>query len=296
MRTNILQQGGVYIFRVAACVAGVAACNPGISLAGQIGFPCVGEINTDRINLRAGRSLNYEILARLDRDTRVTVCGRVSGWYRVMPLRDVPFWVSSRYISGGSVLTGRLNVRAKPSASSTVVCQLSRGERVEEIEKRGEWTSIRPPRGTYLWVSSELIDLLPDEKGSEKPEKLSSKEEDEEEKAVEVEEQPVASAPPMVEGAMIEGQPGAPATIRLEMARIPRAYEGRIVRSEESTISGADHSLVAGFLRTRVLCLLKSRAINLSYYEGDSVKVWGYEMGRSTSGIPVLDVRRIEVQ
>jgi len=296
MRTKTVRREGVCRIFIVACVASVMACGLGIARAGQISFPCVGEINTDRVNLRAGRSLNYEILARLDRGTRVTVCGLVSGWFRVMPPRDVPFWVSRSYISGGSVLTGRLNVRVRPSASSTVVCQLSRGERVEETEKRGEWLSIRPPREAYLWVSSELIDLLPDEKGTEKPAKLYSEEEDEEEEAVEVAEQPVASAPPRVEGAMIEGQPGAPATIRLEMARIPRACEGRIMRSEERAISGADHSLVAGFLRTRVLCLLKSRAINLSYYEGDSVKVWGYEMGRSPSGIPVLDVRRLEIQ
>ena len=292
MRTRIVRRRGGDFLRVAARVAGAVACGLGISFAGRISFPCVGEINTDRVNLRAGRSMNYEILARLDRGTRVTVCGLVSGWYRVVPPKDVPLWASSRYISGGSVLTGRLNVRAGPSAGSTVVCQLSRGERAEEIEKRGEWTSIRPPRGACLWVSSELIDLLPDEKGTEKPEELSA----EDEEAAEVEEQPVASAPARVEGAMIEGQPGAPTTIRLQVVRIPRAYEGRIVRSEEATISGADYRLVTGFLRTRVLCLLTSRAINLSYYEGDSVKVWGYEMRRLAAGIPVLDVRRLEVR
>jgi len=292
MRTKIVRRRGCDLLRVAAGVAGVVACGLGISFAGQISFPCVGEINTDRVNLRAGRSMNYEILARLNRGTRVTVCGLVSGWYRVVPPKDVPFWASSRYISGGSVLTGRLNVRAGPSASSTVVCQLSRGERVDEIEKRGEWDSIRPPRGAYLWVSSELIDLLPEEKGSEKPKELSA----EDEEAAEVEEQPVASAPARVEGAAIEGQPGIPATIRLQVVRIPRAYEGRIVRSEEVTISGAEHSLVTGFLRTRVLCLLTSRTINLSYYEGDRVKVWGYEMRRLPSGTPVLDVRRLEIQ
>lgn len=292
MRTGMILHGAGNFLRVAAGVAGIAACGLGVLSAGQISFPSVGEINTDRVNLRAGRSMNYEILSRLDRGARVTVCGLVSGWYRIVPPRDVPFWISSSYISGGSVLTGRLNVRAKPSTGSTVICQLSRGERVEEVEKGAEWTSIRPPRGAYLWVSSELIDLILGEKGTGKPVEMSAGDEEE----AEIGEEAVASAPARVEGAVIEGQPGAPATALLQVVRIPRAYEGRIARAGEASVPEADYSLVTGFLRARVLCLLTSRAINLSYYEGDRVKVWGYEMRRLPSGIPVIEVRRLEVQ
>lgn len=273
----------------------IAVCAAGIAHAGQIKFPCAGEINTDRVNLRAGRSLNYEIAARIDKGERVTVCGLDSGWFRVIPPRDVSLWVSSRHVSGGKVIPGRLNVRVKPSAGSTVICQLSRGEGVEEIETRGEWTSIKPPREAYLWASSELVDLLPDEKGAEKPEGLSV-EDGEDEEGVDVEETPVASGAARVEGPTVEGQPGAPPTIRLQMPKIPRAYEGKMVRCEEAGFSGADYSLVTGFFRKRVLCLLKSRSINLAYYEGDRVKVWGYEIGKSPAGIPVLDVRRLEVE
>jgi SH3-like domain-containing protein len=280
---------------IAACAAGVMGYGPGITNAGQIRFPCVGEINADRVNLRAGRSLNYEIVEKLDKGKRVTVCGFRSGWFRVIPPGGVSFWVSNRYVSGGRVIPGRLNVRARPSANSTVVCQLARGERVEEIETRGEWTSIEPPPEAYLWISSELVNLLPDERGAERPKRLSA-EDAEDEEDVETEETGVASAPARVAKTIVEGQPGAPPTIRLRMTKIPRVYEGKLARSERIAISGADHRLVTGFFRKRVLCLLKSRAINLSYYEGDRVKVWGYEMGRSPSGIPILDVRRLEVE
>lgn len=283
------------LFFIAACAAGIIECWSGIAHGERIKFPCAGEVNTDRVNLRAGRSLNYEIVARLDKGNRVTVCGFGSGWYRVMPPGDVSFWVSSRYISGGRVIPGRLNVRVKPSENSTVACQLSRGEGVKEIETRGEWTSIEPPRAACLWVSSELIDLLPDEKGTQKPESLSA-EEDEDEEDAEIEETPAASAPARVERAIIEGQPGAAHAACLQTAKIPRIYEGTMVRCGEVAVSGAVHGLVTGFFRKRVMCLLKSRAINLSYYEGDRVKVWGYEMGRSPDGMPVLDVRRLEVE
>lgn len=284
---------------IAACAVVLACGGSGIARGGQIKFPCVGETNTDRVNLRAGRSLNYEIVARLDRGERVAVCGLDSGWFRVIPPKDVSFWVSSRHISGGKVIPGRLNVRVRPSTNSTVICQLSRDEPVKEIDARDEWMSIKPPREAYLWVSSELIDLLPDEKGAEKPERLSVEGEGEdadEVEELEEEETPAASAVARVEVTAIEGRPGAPPAERLQAAKIPRAYEGTVVRCEEIAVSGAGHSLVTGFFQKRVLCLLKSGAINLSYYEGDRVKVWGYEIGRSPSGAPVLDVRRLEVE
>ncbi|MEJ2745187.1 MAG: SH3 domain-containing protein, partial [bacterium] len=154
MSTKPVRLDGIRLLFIAACVAGVMVCGPGIAHAGEVKFPCVGEVNTDRVNLRAGRSLNYEILAQLDKGKRVTVCGFRSGWFRIIPPEGVYFWVSNRYVSGGRVTPGRLNVRVKPSANSTVACQLSRGARVEAIETRGEWTSIKPPRDAYLWVSS----------------------------------------------------------------------------------------------------------------------------------------------
>jgi len=262
----------------------------GVAHAGQIKFPCVGEINADHVNLRAGRSLNYEIVAQVDKGERVTVCGFHSGWFRIIPPGNVSFWVSNRYISGGKVTPGRLNVRVQPSTNSTVVCQLERGAGVEEIEARGDWTSIEPPRDACLWVSSELVDLLPGEKGRQKPERLVAAGGD-----VTTEETPVASAPAQVANPIIEGQPAPPAG-GVKTTKIPRVYKGKIVRVEEVAVPGANHSLVTGFFRKRVLCLLKSRAINLSYYEGDRVKIWGYDIGRSSKGTPILDVRRLEVE
>ncbi|MCX6355378.1 MAG: SH3 domain-containing protein [Candidatus Aureabacteria bacterium] len=263
--------------------------------ARQITFPCTGEINTENANLRAGKSLNYETMAKLDQGTRVTVSGYVSGWYRIVPPKNVPFWVSRRFLSDGRVTAGRLNVRAKPVLTSTVVCQLQREESVEAMEERDEWTAIRAPRCASLWISSELVDLLPDERGVEKPpEKAVSEEEEERESPESVEgeeaaakEQPEATAPV----AMKAGAFGS--ALRVKMAT-SCAYEGTLMLCEEVVVPGVRYKLVKGFLISRTVCLVGSRSINLAYYSGDRVKVWGYEVSRLSTGVPVVDVRRLE--
>jgi len=304
--------GGIFMAALGLGVVWAGAA----SAAGEIRFPCVGEINTDRTNLRAGRSLNYEIMAKLNKGDRLTVCGYVKGWFRVMPPKGVPFWVSAHYISNGRVAIGRLNVRTRPATSSTVVCQLSRGDQIEEVERRDEWVAIKAPQGADLWVSSELVDLLPEEKGKEKP----AVQGEEEMPPPARGEQPVSTAETTVRGEESEEQPAATAAAAAPISGValpPRAgragaagqaegpgattgrpcvYEGKISRSDQITIAGTPFSLVQGFFRSRVVCLLKSQTINLSYYEGDKVKVWGYEISRAATGIPIVDVRKLEIQ
>lgn len=56
-----------------------------------------------------------------------------------------------------SITAGVLNVRVKPSSKSDTLLQLKRGDEVTVIEKGDEWTAIRPPEKSSLYVSSPLI-------------------------------------------------------------------------------------------------------------------------------------------
>ncbi len=150
--------------RRGACAGLLVAAVWGGPSSGALGpFPCDGEINTDSANLRAGPSLNYEVAHRLDRGAPVLVTGHRRGWYRVESPEEAIFYVSARYLSDGAVVCGRLNVRVEPSPSATVVCQLVRGEQVEEIERDGEWAAIKAPDCAELWVSAELITVCSEE-------------------------------------------------------------------------------------------------------------------------------------
>lgn len=55
------------------------------------------------------------------------------------------------------ITAGVLNVRVKPSAKSDTLIQLKRGDEVVVVEKGDEWTAIRPPAKSSLYISSPLI-------------------------------------------------------------------------------------------------------------------------------------------
>lgn len=70
--------------------------------------------------------------------------------------------------SAGVVLNERVNVRARPSLVSEVICQLNTGSRVQILDsirsenpqpgKPKEWYRIQVPAQATLWVSSQYID------------------------------------------------------------------------------------------------------------------------------------------
>ena len=306
-RTNYLRGARAGMLILALCAGAVHGAPSGKAARTQPRFPSDGKINTDKTNLRAGRSFNYEAVFRLDRGARVTVTGLEKGWYRIESPEDVPCYVSTRFLAEWKVVCGRLNVRAKPSPKATVICQLERGDSVEEIEKNDLWTVIKAPDCAELWVSAELIDLIGDEEGGEKTPGEKGETPDE----AELDELPVASA---VAGVKPPGEPSpvsAPAPTPIRPASVtaetavktapgptgtPCRQQGKLVRAEEMDVSGAPYCLVQWFFSPGVVCLIDSRTVNLGNYRGDNVKIWGYELSRHVSGIPVVDVRRLEVE
>ncbi len=278
---------------MAAAAAVLAAAAGAADLAGAASpprFPCDGEITTDRTNLRAGRSLNYEAVFRLDRGARVTVTGLEKGWYRIEAPEDVPCYVSTRYLAGGKVACGRLNVRAKPSEKATVLCQLDRGDEVDEIEEDGGWTAIKAPDCVELWVSAELIAIVAgdEEEG-----------EDGGTEAAEAQPRPAQAPGPQVkppDAARLPAPAGGVPSAAPPPGGIPCRRQGKIVAAETMGLSGAPYCLVQGFFFPSAVCLMDSRTINLSHHLGDKVRIWGYEVSRHLSGVPVIDVRRLEVE
>ena len=416
--------------------------------SGALGpFPCDGEINTDSANLRAGPSLNYEVAHRLDRGAPVLVTGHRRGWYRVESPEEAIFYVSARYLSDGAVVCGRLNVRVEPSPSATVVCQLVRGEQVEEIERDGEWAAIKAPDCAALWVRAELITVCSEETrgggvsaagrrvavrtragpdaragpvagrtrgrpdarpgpvpsapaapSKRTPAPLASRPHPlppdaragphtaaaqttraaaspselvrspgrprrprrrpnprsartpapaappSEPRAVSDacagrtaartrspprHPRPAASpvrtrrsprhprrphrrpnprcrpdtlgpaAPPPAPASEETPEPAAGTASTRVAARpenVPCRKRGKLVRADARGMRGAPYCLVDGFFVRRVVALVDSNTVNLGHYEGDRVKVWGYERFRDPAGVPVVDVRRLEVE
>lgn len=141
-----------------------------LSFAAEAGFPWVYETTASMLNVRAGPSTNYEVVATLPKGARVIAEGEMAGWLRIRPPEDTPAYIYATYLSCAAALPSRkedaksvsgrvtgdsVRLRAKPSLSSTVLATLAEGTPLVGLWREGEWCAVVPPEGVCVWVSAK---------------------------------------------------------------------------------------------------------------------------------------------
>ncbi len=126
-------------------------------------FPFTGETTSDHVNVRAGLSNNYEVLAVVGKGERLAVLGKKYSWYKVRLPDGAKAYVKAEYVllinpSVGEVLADRINVRAAPNTSATVLGQITKGKKFSVKESLpGGWIWIRPVDEAAGWVHESLL-------------------------------------------------------------------------------------------------------------------------------------------
>ena len=120
-------------------------------------FPYVAEITANKVNVRSGPSTNFEFLAQLQKEDKVTIWDQTKEWVKIDPPENVVFWVHSRLIDGNLVNAYSVNVRTKPNLNSAVACQIEKGDQVNVVEIKEDWISIKPPPGAHTWVHNSFV-------------------------------------------------------------------------------------------------------------------------------------------
>lgn len=129
-------------------------------------LPQWGEINTDRVNLRAGIGEAYRILATAEKGHRLLVQEERLDWYRVLRPDDLACWIHSDYVqiqeNTGTLTGDRVNVRIAPDMRFPPVDQLDRDDTVRVLGKdpTGVWIQIQAPEGVSCWVTKKFVTLL----------------------------------------------------------------------------------------------------------------------------------------
>ncbi|MDD3154861.1 MAG: SH3 domain-containing protein [Victivallaceae bacterium] len=67
-------------------------------------------------------------------------------------LTSVALWAEE-----GEVAVGTLNVRAKMNTRSDVVCKLKKGDKIEVVNRFGQWLEIRTPKGASVYAASRFV-------------------------------------------------------------------------------------------------------------------------------------------
>ena len=143
-----------------------------IALSSANGAVQSGLVKAERVNVRTQPNILSEVVSQVNTGDNVQVLetilhdkpipGNPREWYRIGIPEGAVLWVAGDYVdpTGQTVTASRLNVRAGPSESYTVVARLNRGDKVERIKESGGWISIKPPASSFAYVATSFIDLI----------------------------------------------------------------------------------------------------------------------------------------
>lgn len=133
-------------------------------------FPYMAEITGTDVYVRSGPGTNYYRCGKVNTPDKIEVAGIENGWSKIVPPAGSFSWISKQYVAldsnnpGQGTVTGdNVNVRAgsefvEPIHSTSLQVQLNKGTKVKLLgEEKDEYYKIAPPKGAYLWVSSEYI-------------------------------------------------------------------------------------------------------------------------------------------
>jgi SH3-like domain-containing protein len=123
--------------------------------------PVYATVLKDKVNIRAGQGVNFEILGQLNKNKQVIVMDQQFGWYKIKLPKQALCFVYQDYIDRkrSSVKVDRLRVRAGAGLNFNVLGTLKKGETVVILEERGDWLRIVPPPNCPGWIKDEYLHL-----------------------------------------------------------------------------------------------------------------------------------------
>lgn len=139
------------------------------------------KISASTVNIRSGPGLSYSVTGTLTKGETVTVISQSDEWYEV-EIGGETGWIASWLTASAEKASGskasgrtavstvdRLNVRAQPDLSSSVLTQMDAGEGATVIQQTGDWLEIEfhNMRG---FVSKQYISVSDGTEDSPSPE------------------------------------------------------------------------------------------------------------------------------
>lgn len=153
-------------FLVPFCTVADEADTHGLTVLPQL--PYTAQITGDNVYIRSGAGTNFYRCGKLYKGDTVRVVSRQDTWSQIMPTPKSFSWISKRYViidktnpDTGEVTSDNVSVYAgseyiEPIHSNVAQLKLNNGDKVtllgEEIE---DYYKIKPPAGTYFWVSTQ---------------------------------------------------------------------------------------------------------------------------------------------
>ena len=133
--------------------------------------PFVAEITGNDVYIRSGPGTNFYHCGKLYAGDRVQVVREQQGWSAIVPPPGCFSWIAMQFVSinlqdptVGIVTGNNVGVYAgsdyvEPWNSTSKQVTLSQGQTVKLLgEEKDDYYKIAPPKGAYLWVSSQYAE------------------------------------------------------------------------------------------------------------------------------------------
>lgn len=145
------------------------------SSGSTISFPAQGVVTATTLNVRSGARVDREIVAKVTKDTKVTVASELNGWYKIKLANGTVGWVSKEYIQisssstssgsttnnqfprAGTVTANLLNIRSGARVDRPLVTSVVKGTKVTLLDILGDWYKVRLANGTVGWAIKTYI-------------------------------------------------------------------------------------------------------------------------------------------
>ena len=121
-------------------------------------------VTGDRVHLRSGPGLSYEILLTFHLRDKVEVVERRGDWFGVHLPEGSSLYVHRSLVETGEgegwIRGDRVQVRSGPGVTRTRMGFLSKGERVLIRGVENDWVRIVPPASFLGWVREDYVIFL----------------------------------------------------------------------------------------------------------------------------------------
>jgi SH3-like domain-containing protein len=240
-----------------------------------------GTVLKDRVNIRARGDKTAEIITQLNKGDGVEIVEQKGEWLRITLPASAKCYVSAKFVSDGVATGDAVNIRSGPGTNYKDVGKLAKGEKVEVVETKGEWTQIRPTANCAGWIAAELVEIAAPAPPPPAPITTS-----------EVVTPPV-SLPPAVSAPLAPMKSAEQEEVQMRYV----VKDGYLQAVKDAANAPASYELMTeevGMRQYRI-AYLETVEKNLARYEGKHVKVFGNELWRRSERYPVIAVERIDM-
>jgi uncharacterized protein YgiM (DUF1202 family) len=123
-------------------------------------------ISASHVNVRSKAGLVGEVVTHVTNGSPVTVVEEIhlkksgpdepSAWAKILLPSDAKVWVKSSLLENAAALK-KVNLRAGPGENYGVLGTLNKGDAVQVVDTKGEWTQIQAPANAYAFVAAQYL-------------------------------------------------------------------------------------------------------------------------------------------